>query len=241
MPDYPRIYAGQELMTPGAARTVQIIVETVSPADGAWLVDVASGKGEAAVTLARQLGCRVVCIERNNQFLAYTKEKVARLHLDDRVLQVQADGQRLPLRDGTMRAASCIGAPSIVGLRSALQEMTRVLDCGGSVIASDIVWRRRPGPLGEEWGWVAHADQITTNQYVAALASAGLVVDRVETHDRAAWNEYWNSIMGNADRERTTQGEIDPSFVGDIQHRIAVERRAVDAWLEYATFVASKP
>jgi hypothetical protein len=48
MPDYARIYARQEYLTPGAAETVEIIAETVKPTEGSILLDVACGKGEAA-------------------------------------------------------------------------------------------------------------------------------------------------------------------------------------------------
>ena len=45
MPDYSRIYARQEYLTPGAAETVEIIAETVQPTETSLLLDVACGKG----------------------------------------------------------------------------------------------------------------------------------------------------------------------------------------------------
>ena len=51
MPDYQRIYARQEYLTPGAPATVEIIAETVQPGERTWLLDLAAGKGEAAKKL----------------------------------------------------------------------------------------------------------------------------------------------------------------------------------------------
>ena len=57
--DYARMYAGQDYMTPGAAQTVDIIADAV-PYDGApWLLEMASGKGTAAATLASRHACKL--------------------------------------------------------------------------------------------------------------------------------------------------------------------------------------
>src|SRR5687768_16113622 len=75
MPDYPRIYARQEYMTPGAAETVEIIADTVQPTEATWLLDIASGKGEAASTLAGRYGCRIACIEPFDAFVHIATSK----------------------------------------------------------------------------------------------------------------------------------------------------------------------
>ena len=95
---------------------------------------------------------------------------------------VQGDGRRLPIRTGVMTAAYCIGAPSIVGLRPALTELTRVVLAGGRVIVSDITWREQPGPVGRDWGWAADAAQTSADQYVDELTSVGLLIGRVVVH-----------------------------------------------------------
>ena len=201
MPDYARMYAGQDYMTPGAAQTVGIIADTVRFADNPWLLEVAAGKGTAAATLAGQYTCRIVCVEPNRDICrARVSDRIRRRGLGDRVRVVQANGRQLPIRTGVMNAAYCIGAPSIVGLTAALAEMTRVVVPGGQVIVSDITWRDQPGPLGPEWRWVADAAQTTTDQYVAELTSAGLRVSRVTVHGRAAWETYWASMLSVAQR-----------------------------------------
>ena len=146
MPDYARIYARQEYMTPGAAETVEIIAETVQPTEDTWLLDVASGKGEAAATLAGRFGCRIACIEPYDAFVHIATSKFWFFNLRDLAGVLRADGKRLPVRDGPFDAAYCIGAPSIVGLDDCLREMARAVKPGGWVTASDVVWRTQPGP-----------------------------------------------------------------------------------------------
>lgn len=241
VPDYARMYAGQDYMTPGAAQTVGIIADTVRFEGNPWLLDMAAGKGTAAATLAGRHPCRIVCVESHGPFVLHSLCAIRRLGLDDRVRVVQASGRQLPVRAGTMNAAYCIGAPSIVGLTAALAEMARVVVPGGRVIVSDITWRDRPGPLGREWRWVADAAQTTTDQYAAELTSAGLRVSGVTVHGRDAWEEYWQPMLAVANDATTLSGGGDLAFADEVQQIIAMERRAVDAWLDYTTFTAVKP
>ncbi|MDP9180153.1 MAG: methyltransferase domain-containing protein [Chloroflexota bacterium] len=240
MPDYARIYARQEYMTPGAAETVAIIAETVRPDESTTLLDVASGKGEAASTLASQFGCRVVAVEPYDAFVHISAAKFWFFNLRDLVALLRADGKRLPLRDASVDAAYCIGAPSIVGLEPALAEMARVVRPGGHVIASDVVWRDKPGTLGADWRWLAAAPQLSVKDYALAIEVAGLRVDRTHVHNRAVWEDYFRPMLAVAQEAKTAQ-PADVFFADEVESGVELERRAVEAWLDYATFVATKP
>lgn len=240
MPDFVRVYAKQEYLTPGAAETLAVIAETVRPGENTLLLDLASGKGEASATLAVQFGCRLVAVEPYDPFLHISMAKLWFFNLRDLVSLIRADGRSLPLRDSAFDAAFCIGAPSIVGLEQAFREMARVVRPGGWVIGSDVVWRQKPGPLGEEWGWVAAARQITQGEYSAVIEAQGLEVTRVHRHLRETWDEYHRGMQEVADEAKTSQ-PADIFFADEVEAGIALERRAADSWLDYSTFVARKP
>jgi SAM-dependent methyltransferase len=240
MPDYARIYARQEYMTPGAAETVAIIAETVRPDESKTLLDVGAGKGEAASTLASQFGCKIVAVEPFDAFVHISAAKFWFFNLRDLVGLLRADGKHLPLRDAAIDAAYCIGAPSIVGLEPALAEMARAVRPGGHVIASDIVWREKPGALGAEWRWLAGAPQVSAADYAGAIAAAGLRIERTHVHDRVVWEAYWRPMLAVAGEAKTAQ-PADVFFADEMESGVELERRAVEAWLDYATFVATKP
>src|SRR5947208_2228537 len=124
MPDYLRIYSKQEYLTPGAARTVEMISDAVEPGEETWLLDVAGGKGEAAATLASHYACNIVAVE----------------------------------------------------------------------------------------------------PYV---------------HPRSDWEDYWKPMLEVAQEAKVAQ-PADIDFADEVESGVAVERRAVDAWLDYVTFVARK-
>jgi SAM-dependent methyltransferase len=236
---FSRIYARQEYLTPGAAETVDCLAEAAKPDAASWLLEVACGKAEAACTLAARFGCRVAAVDRYVPFLHYDVDKIRRRGVDRRVHLIRADGRRLPQPDAAFDAAYCIGAPSIVGLEECLHELRRAVCPDGVVVVSDVVWRQKPdGPLGPEWGWVTHQEpRIDAGEYAAVIAACGLTVERIHVHPRSAWEEYFAPMADAAAAERTAG---DPAFADEVERGIALERRAVEAFWDYATFVARR-
>jgi SAM-dependent methyltransferase len=240
MPDFARIYARQEYLTPGAPETVDILAEAVKPSEKTVLLDVGSGKGEAAATLASHHACRVLCVEPFDPFVHYSAAKFWHFNLRDLVNLIRGNGRRLPLRDASVDAAYCIGGPSIVGLERCLLEMARVVRPGGAVIVSDLTWRDKPGQLDPSWRFLATAVQISREEYADMLAGAGLIVERFVTHGRPAWEEYWRPMLEVAAEAKTAQ-PADVFFADEIEAGADMERRAIELWLEYTTFVSRKP
>jgi SAM-dependent methyltransferase len=246
MRDYARIYARQEYLTPGAAETVEIIAETVRPTENSLLLDVACGKGEAAATLAGRFACRVVAVDMYDAFIHHTAAKAWFYNLRDLITVVRANGRRLPVRDSAFDAAYCIGAPSIVGLQEGLRELARATKPGGHVVVSDVVWRRKPKePLGNEWAWIAEMRPISKEEYAAEIETSGLGVERTHIHARSAWEEYFGPMLAVANEAKTVRpGSGQPAdifFADEVESAVALERRAADEYIDYATFVARKP
>jgi SAM-dependent methyltransferase len=240
MPDFLRVYSKQEYLTPGASSTVEIIAETVQPDEHTLLLDMGVGKGEAAATLAGRYACQIVAIEPYDAFVHIATAKFFFYNLRDLASIVRANGRRLPVRDGAVDAAYCIGAPSIVGLDPALRELARVTRSGGHVIVSDAVWRVKPeSPLGPEWKWIAEAEQVSPDEYAGRIAATGLSVLRAHTHPASDWEEYFAPMLEVAKEARTADA-MDPFFADEQEATVALERRAVELYLDYATFVAVK-
>jgi SAM-dependent methyltransferase len=241
MPDFARIYAHSDYLTPGAADTVELIAETVQPDERTFLLDVACGKGEAAASLAGRFTCKVLAVDLYDPFIHVAAAKGWFFNLRDLVSIVRADGKRLPVRDATFDAAYCIGAPSIVGLDSCLSEMARTVKPRGCVIVSDIVWRTKPeARLGAEWRWVAQMQQLSLDDYTSTIESAGLRVEQTVVFPRSVWEDYWRPMLQVAQEAKTAQ-PADIFFADDVEFGIDLERRALDLYLDYAAFIARKP
>lgn len=239
-PNYLRIYSRQEYLTPGAPVTVEMIAETARPDERTRLLDLACGKGEAAAALAGRYGCRIIAVDLYDPFIHYAAAKFWHFNLRDLVALVRADGKALPVRDGAVDAAYCIGAPSIVGLDAALGELARVTRPGGHVIVSDAVWRARPrSALGPEWRWVAEMEQVSAAEHAARMEAAGLTVERTHTHPVSDWEEYWRPMLEVAE-EAKRSNPADIFFADEIESGVALERRAAEQFLDYVTFVARR-
>jgi SAM-dependent methyltransferase len=242
MPDFLRTYANQEYLTPGAAETVELIARNVDPSSDSVLVDVAAGKGEAACTLAGRFACRVLAVEPYDAFVNYAAAKAWHWNLRDLVTVLRADGRRLPIRDASCDAAYCIGGPSIVGLEACLAELARVVKPGGHVVLSDIVWRSKPSPpLGPEWRYLAGVEpKPLLDEYVRFVADAGLTAPDAHLHERSDWEDYFRPMLQVAEEARIGT-PADPFFADEIESNVALERRAVDEYLDYVTLMARKP
>ena len=234
------LYARQEYLTPGAAETVQRILEVVCPDSSSLVLDVACGKGEAACVLAERTRCRVIAVDLYPLFFDDARAKIAGQGFRGNVTLVRADGKRLPVRDGTFDAAYCIGGPSIVGLEGCLRELARTVRAGGAVILSDIVWHDRPGPLGPEWRWFASMQQTTPDEYASAMEMAGLKVEEQTVFPRTVWDVYHRPMAQVTQAMRTRAKPEDMAHAEQIEADIEMERRAVESFVDYAMFVAQR-
>jgi len=106
---------------------------------------------------------------------------------------------------------------------------------------SDVVWRTKPGKLSkDEWKWLAGMEQTSLEEYAAVIEACGLRVIRTHVHERGAWDEYWRPMLEVAHEAKTSQ-PADIDFADDVESGVALERRAADQYIDYATFVATKP
>jgi ubiquinone/menaquinone biosynthesis C-methylase UbiE len=237
---FSRVYANQEYLTPGNPQTVDRIVEAIAPSGAPRtprVLEVASGKGEAACAVAERAGCDVYALDRHPPFLRLAAAKISVRGLGGRVRLVRGDGRRLPFPDASFDAGYCMGAPSLVGLEPCLRELHRVVRANGPVVVSDVYWHTLPSePLGPEWLWLAEdARQPTLDGYREVMANCGLRVEATQIHDLAAWDAYQAPMLATAAAERS-RGE--DAFATEIERGVAMERRAVDRFIGYVTFVA---
>jgi ubiquinone/menaquinone biosynthesis C-methylase UbiE len=238
--DFARAFAKTDYLTVGTRRTIDIAIDalrsTLPVGGGKIVVDVAGGKGVAGCDIATAIGTTVVIFEIYPALLADAGARLSRLELSDRVAVVAADGNRLPLADGAVAAATCVGGASIVGIPRVFEELARVVRRGGLVVVSDVVWRTRPdGPLGEDWGDPPAEIQYALPEYQEVMRAAGLRPETTEQHPRSDWEDYVAPILEVA-REARAAG--DTAFADELQASFELELRWAEAYWDYVTIVA---
>ena len=107
----------------------------------------------------------------------------------------------------------------------------------GAVVVSDIYWHHTPEQaLGPEWGWFAQATmRLSLDEYRRVLTDCGLQVQAVYLHDEAAWEAYHRPMRRVVAEERA---RAEAAFADEVERGIEVERRGVEAFVGYVTFLA---
>jgi ubiquinone/menaquinone biosynthesis C-methylase UbiE len=237
-----RLYARQEHVAPGAARTVELIADWARLDEGALVIDLATAKGEAACTLAGRFACRVLALETYDPFVNYAAAKAWHWNLRDLVTVVRGHGSRLPLPDASCDVAFCLGAPSVPALENCLAEMARVLRPGGCLFLSNATRRvRRGGAVPpDDDAPEAAGPRLSASEHVTLMADHRLAVLEVLFHRRDAWEERWRPMLQVAEEAKLDQ-PADPDFAFEVETMVEAERRAADGYLDYVTFWARRP
>jgi len=130
----------------GGALT-EALVEYAQPVAGMAALDLASGTGEPAISLARRVGPTgsVVAADQSADLLEVASERARQKKLGN-VITRQADAHKLPFADGSFDLATCrFGVMFFADVVGALTELRRVLRPGAR--ACFAVW----GPIEQPY------------------------------------------------------------------------------------------
>ncbi len=114
----------------------RFLVDQVTVASDAHVLDVATGTAAIAIELATRTGCRVTGIDQSPDMLTHGRRSVDEAGLGDRITLMQGEAERLPFPDASFDALTFTYLLRYVADPAAtLRELARVVRTGG-VIAS---------------------------------------------------------------------------------------------------------
>lgn len=173
---------------PGGLELTRRLGELLDLRTGVRVLDVASGKGESAIFLARHFGCEVVGLDFGAGNVEEATRRAEAAGLSELVTFRQGDAESIPFPDAAFDCAVCECAFCTFPDKSAAsREFARVLRRPGSIGLSDLT---RLGPIPSDLegvlAWVACiADARPVAEYTAHLENAGFHRMKVEAHDDA--------------------------------------------------------
>jgi SAM-dependent methyltransferase len=185
--DFARMLLGDSFH-PGGLRLTARLGEQLGLGPGDRVLDVASGKGESAIFLARQFGCQVVGVDFGPRNVLEANSNATAAQVAQLVSFVEGDAERLDFPDGGFDAVICECAfCTFPAKRAAACEFARVLRTGGRFGMSDLT---RSGSLHQDLegllAWIACiADACPLEEYAGYLKEAGFDVTAIEAHDNA--------------------------------------------------------
>lgn len=171
---------------PGGLDLTRRLGELLDLRAGLRVLDLASGRGESAVFLAKQFGCEVVGIDFGSRNVEEATVRAAEAQIGHLVSFIEGDAERTTFTDASFDRVICECAFCIFPDKpAAAHEMGRVLRRDGRIGISDLT-RRGPLPadLNGLISWIACiADAMPVSEYSAALEMASFQVSLVEAHD----------------------------------------------------------
>lgn len=185
--DWIRLLLGESLHPGGLALTNRLgLLLGLEP--NARVLDVASGSGRSAVSLAERFGWSVTTTDLAAEHHTTVAAAAAEAGVSDRVAFVQGDAEALPFADASFEAVICECALCTFPAKAvACAEFFRVLKPGGRIGVSDVTRNGAlPDDLASVLAWVACiADAQPVARYRALLTAAGFTIDLEERHDSA--------------------------------------------------------
>jgi arsenite methyltransferase len=185
--DFAKLLLG-ESFHPGGLRLTQRLGLLLQLGPTSRLLDVASGNGTSAFSLAENFGYSIIGVDYGRHNVETANAAARERGVSLRVHFEQADAEQLPFPDGSFDAVICECAFCTFHDKArAAREFARVLRPGGMVGISDLT---RSGELSKELdgllAWIACiGDALPIEKYQEWFSSAGLFPRMTESHDDA--------------------------------------------------------
>jgi len=172
------------------------LAERMKLAPGALVLDIGSGLGGPARTLAEAYRCRVVGVDLTLDFCRAARVLSAWVKLDHRVALVQGDATRLPFADRRFDAALTFHVAMNIPAKDRLyREARRVLKPRARFVAYDVLAGEGGDPLFPvPWARDPAISHLATPQAMESLLrEAGFTVLAAE--DSTAESQRWFEAM----------------------------------------------
>ncbi len=216
---------------------------------GQEVLNVGSGSGLSAVTLALEYDCRVVGVDLLDRMVQASREWAERRGGADRTEFRVADAQDLPFDDDRFDVLICESVNTFVpDLDRAAREYARVVKPGGYIGLNEAIWIKPPPEAGEEILGSLTGQRIrTSDEWIAMLEGAGLV-DIVARPYKVEYGREARGqlgLLGARDYLRLL-GRFFSKFLfesstRDLMQKALSEPRAVFNYLGYGLYVGRVP
>ena len=180
-----------DIQNPISGDKIRLLGERIGLRPGRRVLDIACGRGGPAIVLASTFGCRVVGVERSNEFVMAARERTAAAGLQELITIHEQDAAGFSIEAEQWDAALCLGASWIWdGLEGTVAALMRGVRPGGHVAVGEVYLRAEAGDGEGEFASLADT--------VRRFERAGPPVTTLITASEEDWDAYeslhWASL-----------------------------------------------
>lgn len=108
------------------------VVEIVGKTNPETILDIATGTGDLAISLAKTSASKITGLDISEGMLSVGRKKIEQLNLNNKIEMVLADSEEIPFEDASFDAITvAFGVRNFENLEKGLSEIYRVLKKGG--------------------------------------------------------------------------------------------------------------
>ncbi|MEM1674043.1 MAG: methyltransferase domain-containing protein [Candidatus Bathyarchaeia archaeon] len=136
------IYSGS--LHPGGLNLTRRVGELAEITGESIVLDVASGMGASAISIAKEFGCPVIGIDLSKRFVRESKFRASEiLTYGDSLDFLVGDAEFLPFKDSSFNVVLCECSFNLFpDKRKVLHEIYRILKVGGKFVLTDFVLKK---------------------------------------------------------------------------------------------------
>ena len=175
---------GKRVIHPGGRASTDTLLARAGITESSRVLDVGCGVATTPIRIARDYGAQVTAVDIASLMVERAEENVRAAGLADHVTVAHGDILDLPFGDEEFDVVIAEAVTMFVDRRKAAGELTRVCRAGGTVLATEFLWRRPPSAQAREifMGQVCPGMQFDTlEDWVSIYAATGLTDVATET------------------------------------------------------------
>ena len=223
MADFMVVFQALDYWSPGSDTDRKKALDLL-PFTPKHVLDIGCGKGYASSLIAAQTGARVIATDNEPAALEQLQQRLKQQGLEQKVSTLCASMTELPFAAQSFDLIWAEASAYIMGVEKALQQWHPLLQIGGYLVISDLVWlTETPSPEAVTFWQQEYPDMQPLNRRLQQIEDSGFVLQDHFSLSPEAWQNYYQPLKARVAMLADTMP--DSTALADIRHEINIYER----------------